>query len=442
MFRKTDQRSSMLRKNVLGSAALKAVGLCCSLLIVPVTLDYLSSEVYGIWLTITSILYWFAFFDVGLGNGMRNYLTQALSEGHHEKARSYLSTTLVMLSAIALLVGLAVVACALLLDMSKVFNTAALGSRELQAALLVATAFTLVSFVVKNIGLVFVALQKYALNDLLAILGSVLALATVYVLTLTTEGNLLYVVAAFTGIPVLVYLLACIPIFRHYPFLRPAWRSLDLSLGRQIVCKGLGFFAIQITSCLVIFGSSNLFIIQYAGPSEVTTYNIAYKFFNLLAIAYTIIVSPMWNAYTDAYVKGDTAWIGKTFRTALRMWGLTVLGGCVMLAASGLFYRLWVGPAVSVPVSLSASVLAYISLFNLNSGVTALLNGLNKIRVQIITSIVITALYLAAVLLFGHALGTRGIVLAMAASYLAMAAVHLYQCRLLLRGRARGLWDK
>lgn len=61
LFSTKDKRNMMLRKNILFSAILKVIGLCSSLLIVPITLEYLSSEVYGIWLTMSSVLYWFAF---------------------------------------------------------------------------------------------------------------------------------------------------------------------------------------------------------------------------------------------------------------------------------------------------------------------------------------------------------------------------------------------
>lgn len=81
-----DARSRLLRTNIVYSMLLKIVGLTTSLLIVPITIDYLNNEVYGIWLTISSILYWFAFFDVGLSNGMRNYLTQSIARGDHQTA--------------------------------------------------------------------------------------------------------------------------------------------------------------------------------------------------------------------------------------------------------------------------------------------------------------------------------------------------------------------
>ena len=358
----SDKRNNMLRNNILFSALLKAIGISCSLLIVPVTLNYLNDEVYGIWLTISSILYWFAFFDIGIGNGLRNYLTQAISNNDYSLARSYLSTALIMLSGIVIIIALLAAIPVSLADMNTVFNTMVMPGNDLRNVLIVAIAFTLALFVVKNIGYLFVAMQRYAVNDLLVVSGSVLALLIIYVLTKTTTGNLMYVVMAFTITPVAVFIIAAIPIFIKYPALRPNIKSIDKGLGRRIVGKGMGFFFIQITSCLIIYGSSNLFITQFCGPTSVTVYNIAYKYFNLLAIAYTIIISPMWNAYTDAYVKGDMGWIKKTFRRALKMWTISVICGIIMLASSGIFYRLWIKEAVIVPMSISACVLIYISM--------------------------------------------------------------------------------
>ncbi|WP_443702942.1 lipopolysaccharide biosynthesis protein [Prevotella sp.] len=437
-----DMRSKTVRNNALMSAVLKVIGLSCSLFIVPVTLGYLDNEVFGIWLTMSSILYWFAFFDIGLGNGMRNYLAEAFARNDFDTARSYISTTFVMLIGLSFIIGLIMIVPVFLLDMNSVFNTTAVSGMELRNVMVVALVFTMALFVVKNIGLIFVAMQKYAVNDFLSVSGTVLALLVIYILTKTTGGSLMNVVLAFTVIPVVVFVLAAIPIFRKYRNLRPTLSSVDKKLGSKIVGKGLGFFFIQITSCLVIYGSSNLFITQFGSPKDVTVYNIAYKFFNLLAIAYTIVISPMWNAYTDAYVKGEMKWIENMFRRAIKIWVLSVLGGMLMLAFCNVFYRLWVGDSVSVPLSVSASVLFYISMFNFNNCVTYLLNGLNKIRVQIITSVVVTAAYLIVVYVFGSKFGIVGVVLSMAFSYAIMAIIHIYQCRLLIGQKAKGIWNK
>lgn len=437
-----NNRNKMLRNNILFSGVLKIVGLLTSLVIVPITINYLNNEVYGIWMTITSILYWITTFDIGLGNGMRNYLTEAISQGNSSLGKSYISTTMLLLSFIAMGMGVLLLYPLLSINFNGFFNTNAVNGEELRMAVIIAVGFTLMNFVVKNIGFVFVALQKYAINELLSISGNVMALIIIYVLTKITSGSLVLVVTAYTTTSCVVYLLAAIPLFVKHPELRPSIKSFDKSLSRKIVGKGLGFFVIQISSCLVIFGAANFFITQSCGPAAVTTYNIAYKFFNLLVIAYTIILAPMWNAYTDAYVKGDMQWIKATFNKALKFWGLSVCGGMGMLLICNLFYKLWIGNMVDVPLSVSASTLVYVCFFNLNNCATFLINGLNKIFVQIIISLSVTALYIITVLAIGGKLGVEGIVLSMAASYAVMSVVHIYQCHKLIKGNADGVWNK
>ena len=60
---------------------------------VPLLLNYLDAERYGVWLTLTSIVGWFTFFDAGLGNGLRNNLTEAFAKGNMIQAKEYISTT-------------------------------------------------------------------------------------------------------------------------------------------------------------------------------------------------------------------------------------------------------------------------------------------------------------------------------------------------------------
>ncbi|MDQ7736054.1 lipopolysaccharide biosynthesis protein [Prevotella corporis] len=441
-FISTDGRSKMLKSNILYSAILKVIGLITSLLVVTITLNYLNSELYGVWLTITSILYWFSFFDIGLGNGMRNYLTEAVSKGNYKEAQSYLSTTIIALTMIASIIAIVGFILLKLLNLNSVFNTNTISNTELQNVLFVAIGFTLILFVLKNIGYVFVALQKYALWDFINTLGNIIGLLIIFLLTKFTNGKLIYVVFAFTCTPAIIYILAAIPIFSKYPEFRPTIQSFRKDFLSTIVGKGLGFFLIQITSCLVIYGSSNLFITQFCGPESVTTYNIAYKFFNLLAIGYLVFISPMWNAYTDAYVKQDFNWIEKAFKSALKIWLFTEFAGIIMLIVSQYFYLFWVGKAVHVPFMVSLSVFLYISFFNLNNCVTYLLNGLNKIYIQIITSITATFIYLTIMFVWGKNMNIQEIVFYMSAAYGTMTAIHFYQCRKLIKQKATGIWNK
>jgi O-antigen/teichoic acid export membrane protein len=58
--------------NIASSFVIKGASILLSLLLVPLTLDYLNPYEYGIWLTLSSVLMWINYFDIGLGNGLRN----------------------------------------------------------------------------------------------------------------------------------------------------------------------------------------------------------------------------------------------------------------------------------------------------------------------------------------------------------------------------------
>lgn len=437
-----DGRTLTVVKNSAATAVMKAGVLACSLIMVPITLDYLDAENYGIWMAMTSVLYWFAFFDVGLGNGMRNYMAEALSAGDKEKARSYFSTAMFILTGLAIVIAMVVMPLIQILDINIILNTESIDNKILAMIISMAVFFTLIQFVAKNIGMAYIAMQRYLVNDLIIFIGSILSVIAVYILARTTEGNLAYVVAVFTGIPAFAFLGAAIPLFRKYPYLKPKFNCINTDIVKNIVGKGLGFFVIQITSCLVVFGSANIFISHYCGPEQVTIYNISFKLFNLLTVAYTIILSPLWNAYTDAIVKNDYGWIGRTYKRSMEILGLSVIAGLILLLVSGIFFKKWIGDTVTIPFEVSVCVLLYVCSFNFANCSAYLLNGFNKIRLQIFLSVVMTVLYLVAISYVTGQYGVVGITLSMAAVSLIEGCVYAYQARQLIAQKAVGIWNQ
>ena len=82
-------RTIKVKQNILVSFLVKCCSIIISLLLVPLTLNYLNSYEYGIWLTLSSILIWVNYFDMGLANGLRNKLAEALAIGDIQKGRIY-----------------------------------------------------------------------------------------------------------------------------------------------------------------------------------------------------------------------------------------------------------------------------------------------------------------------------------------------------------------
>lgn len=96
------KRTNKALFNIASSFVIKGASILLSLLLVPITLDYLNPYEYGIWLTLSSVLMWINYFDIGLGNGLRNKLSEALAVGDDNLARIYVSTSFFILFLIAL----------------------------------------------------------------------------------------------------------------------------------------------------------------------------------------------------------------------------------------------------------------------------------------------------------------------------------------------------
>ena len=108
--------------NVVASFAVKLLTILISLIIVPLTLTYLSSYEYGVWLTISSVLSWLDFFDVGLGNGLRNKLSESLAFGDIRSSRTYVSTTFFSLMIISITLFILFVVVENFLSFTTIFN--------------------------------------------------------------------------------------------------------------------------------------------------------------------------------------------------------------------------------------------------------------------------------------------------------------------------------
>ncbi|HOP12476.1 MAG TPA: LPS biosynthesis flippase, partial [Lentimicrobium sp.] len=91
-FNSGHSRSVKARKNILASFFIKGVSIIVGFIFVPLLIGYLGEVEYGIWITMSSILAWVNYFDIGLGNGLRNRFAESLAKGEHQMARIYVST--------------------------------------------------------------------------------------------------------------------------------------------------------------------------------------------------------------------------------------------------------------------------------------------------------------------------------------------------------------
>ena len=118
-----------------------------------------------------------------------------------------------------------------------------------------------------------------------------------------------------------------------------------------LLSVGIQFFIIQL-AVLVVFTTDKILITQFFGPEHVTEYEVVFKLFSVVTFLHTLISSPLWSAYTDAYHRGDNAWIKKMLRTQLKLYVVVVFGLCCLVFLAKFIIGVWIGGYFEISWSL------------------------------------------------------------------------------------------
>ena len=440
---KLDTRSYHLVENIIGSFLVKGASILISLLLVPLTINYIDPTRYGIWLTLSSIVAWFNLFDIGFGNGLRNRFTEAQSNGNVVLARNYLSTTYISIGAFFLFLGIVFIAFNSFIDWSIVLNAPKEISNELSITALSVFSFFCIQMALKPLNTLLIADQKPAKAALIDMLGQALSLIVIFVLVKTTDtSSLLTLALALTIPPVIILILATAWYFYgNYKTFKPSFKYFDIALVKDILSLGLKFFVAQIAG-LIMYQTSNIMITQLSSPLDVTKYNIVFRYFNVLFSFFMILVTPLWSSYTEAYVKNDTIWMVKVLKRMRFLFVLFVLGGLILLLISSKIYIYWIGDIVNIPFTLSILMCLYVILQMWVSLHTYLVNGIGKVQLQLYFSFFEIVMYLPISFLLGKAYGINGVLSGMIFFAFLRACWTPIQLKKLLNKSAKGVWAK
>jgi len=439
----SDRRSSLLQKNIIASFFIKGWSAVIVLLMVPATLHCLGEYKNGIWLTISSLLLWIDNMDIGLGNGLRNKIAEYMAHGKHERTRSLISSTFAMLTCIIVPVLVILLLLIVIGDPYFVFNAAPSKVAHLDLVLMVTVTLVCTSFIFKLIGNFYMGMQLPAVSNLLIALGQTLSLIGTYIVLWSGSHSLMHIALVNTVSPLLVYLLAFpYTFFYKYPHLRPSFKLINFKEARAVINMGVQFFIMQISS-VILFMTSNLLISKLFTPALVTPYQITYRYFSLMLVAFTVICMPFWNATTDAYERGDIQWI----RHATRKLRLMIIGiiACMvmMVILSQWVYSIWIGDNVIIDIRMSIVMATYIFILIYSMRYSYFINGIGKLRLQLIFTTVAAVIFIPLAYLttqYTHSIIWFMIVMCLV--NIPGLIVNRIQFYKLINGKANGIWMK
>lgn len=442
VFFRGDQRSVVVKKNIVYSSLIRIISIIVSLLLVPVTIGYVSAELYGVWLTIASIMTWLTFMDMGFTLGLQNRLTEAIAQNNLTRGKQLVSTTYWMMLIIFIPVSIVLIICVPFVNWADILNVNPIYENDIQEVIVVVVGFACLQMIVNIIVSVVTAFQMVAMSRLFPVLGNLISLLVIILLTKTTEPSLFYLSLAFSAIPVLVTLIASFFLFNgKFKEIAPSVSAINKSLVKDLFDLGYKFFIINIQA-LVLYQSTNVLISHVSSPLMVTEYNIAYRYLNVAMMLYTIINAPLWPAYTDAYTKGDYEWMKSTWGKMKKiLWLSSAL--CVLMALIAPWvYKVWVGDKVNVSMLMTTTVTVYVIIYCWMTLSGTLIVGMGKITVETIMVSIGMVIHIPLSIAFSKFIGAYGVIASMSLITLAYALVFDKQLTKILNKTASGIWLK
>jgi O-antigen/teichoic acid export membrane protein len=404
------ERSVNAKKNITASFFIRGISIGISLLLVPMTIHLVSPVNYGIWLTLSSVIGWVNFFDIGFGSGLKNKLAEAFAVKDYELAKIYVSTTYAIFGIITAILVIIFLIVNPFLNWKSILNSPGSSFSELSNLALVTFVFFCIQFVLQLIMVVITANQQPAKASLVSLFSNVVSLLLVWLLRLLHMGSLINLGIVLCVSPVIVLALFNVWFFKFdFRDIVPSPKFVRVEHIKDLMNLGVKFFIIQI-AVIILFQTNNIIITQIFGPTEVTVYNIAFKYFSVITMGIAIIMTPFWPAFTNAYASNDWDWIKNIISKLNKLWIALCLVIFIMVIFSNLIYKLWIGSIITVPLSLSVAIGLYVIINAWNGIYSNFLNGVGKIHLQLYSAIFDSLLNIPLAIYLGRTMGISGII--------------------------------
>lgn len=376
-------RNKKLKVNIVSGFSIKGLSIALSFIFIPLVLNYLTSYKYGIWLTINSVVAWFSYFDIGLSGSLRLKLQEFFALNETKRAKEYISTTYVILFLISITLSFFFVFVLLnvKMDFSSFFKSPDEMQSELKVVLIVSVCCFFVRFALQPISSILLADQNNLIPSLIFLTENILNLFGLFILSMFTENSLLLACVIFSVSPIVNLSIYSYVLFKgRYNKIRPSLNYFRSNIIKSLSTVSIDLFIISI-SLILLIQSNNLLITSLFRPEQVTEYNITYKLFSSLGTAFTLVVTPLWASFGDAYHKNDFIWIKSTLYKVLKFYLFIVIGMILLVPFSSKIIFLWTDLRIQNNL-LFITTAIYFIVQNFMMIFSFLFNGMGLIKIQ------------------------------------------------------------
>ncbi len=272
------------------------------LISVPLTINYLGKEQFGLWMVVSSLVVWLQLTDFGITNGLINALAEANGRNDKTAACSYFSTAFYATAVITLFMVAPIIITIFFVPWDKALNiNNPLIVQDTKHCFGVLSLLFLLNMPLSIGNKALTAYQKgYWVNitQVIAALCSLLFL----VIAILIRFNLVGLVVLVSLGTVLGNILSWIILHRDIPWLRIHLNESSKYALQRIAKSSAPLFLFQI-GALLLNQSANVILAHLAGLRIVADYNILLKIYTVFYSIGISFSSPFYPAIREAFEK-------------------------------------------------------------------------------------------------------------------------------------------
>jgi len=374
-------RKNIILKNVSLGVVFKILNMGIVFITIPILLNYLDKELYGIWVTIFSIINIVFFVDIGIANGLKTKLTQAFSDNNFRLAKTHITNAYFLISFLGLFLLIIGSTIIYFLDLNDLLNVD-INEHELKKIFFITLFLVVIGFILSLYKSFYYSVQKSFNVELSLFIYQLIILSAIFFFSTYTNKSLFYITLIYGCSNIIVSIIFTIIFFYKHKKLKPSIKSFEMKKINDLMDLSLGFFMIQLCM-IIIFATDNILISNLLEPSEVTHYDIVLKLFQMAIVISIIAQDPFWPLYTDAYQKKDFKWIKETIIRLNKLFILFVFLVVMLVFISKPIINVWIPKKLQIPNTLIIFMGIFVIVRVYGVIYMYFLNAIGKIRLQV-----------------------------------------------------------
>ncbi|MBD7984577.1 polysaccharide biosynthesis C-terminal domain-containing protein [Sporosarcina sp. Sa2YVA2] len=385
----SNENNRIVILNSIGAFILKGSSLLITLMTLPAFMKYFGNqEVLGLWFAILSILSWVFSFDLGIGNGLRNYLVKSLIKDNKDLVKSYISSAYILTAIIVFVATLFISLFFKYIKWNVIFNIPSnlVSENVINLTILISVFGVLIQFLLKLVSSILYALQKSVINNLLQLASSILILLFVSNFDFQDLSTSLVVLSiihfAAINLPLLIVTIIIFSTVLKGSI--PSFKYFKKDRANEVIKLGGVFLWVQIMYMLIIV--TDEFLIAYlSSTSHVVEYQVYNRVFTISGSIVLLVMTPVWSVITKAYAESDYLWLARLYKILKSVFLLMVFLQIIITVFLQDIINFWLGENVITVNSLYSIVFMFLGItFIWNSILSSISNGMGELKTQII----------------------------------------------------------